>query len=49
MISDILSDAVDDIERCQRDFPACYAETGDEIEAVKAAMDALRGRPPQGG
>jgi hypothetical protein len=42
VISDVLSDAVAEIERYQRDMPGCYDGLRDQIEAAKAVMDALR-------
>ena len=42
MISDILSDAIEEIERYQKDYGEVYDPIKDEIERVKAAMKALR-------
>jgi metal-dependent amidase/aminoacylase/carboxypeptidase family protein len=44
MISDVLFEAVEEIERYQRDIPWCYDDPAitAEIEAVKASMTALR-------
>jgi hypothetical protein len=41
MISDVLSDALDDIEDYQRDIPDTYAEFAVEIGVVKTMMDGL--------
>ncbi len=42
MISDVLSDAVGDIEDYQRDIPNAYGEFTAEIDVVKTVMDGLR-------
>jgi len=42
MSSDILSDAVDKIERCKRERPDTYASLISEISVVKTVMDSLR-------
>ncbi len=42
MISDVLSDAVGEIEEYQRDIPDSYAEITAEIDVVKTVMDGLR-------
>ena len=42
MISDVLSDAIHDIEDYQRDIPDAYGEFTDEIAVVKTVMDGLR-------
>ena len=42
MISDILSDAVDQIRRYQRDMPSCYDGIRRRIDTVVAVMDDLR-------
>lgn len=42
MISDVLSDALRDIEDYQRYMPEAYSEITAEIEVVKAVMDGLR-------
>lgn len=42
MISDVLSDAVGEIEDYERDFPDSYVEIAAEITVVKTVMDGLR-------
>ena len=42
MISDILFEAIEEIERYQKDFSECYDELRAEIDAVKEIMSALR-------
>lgn len=42
MISDVLADAICEIERCQRKFPETYDDIADRIEETKWAMDRLR-------
>lgn len=42
MISDILSDAIGDIENYQRDMPDAYAEFTAEIDVVKTVLDGFR-------
>ena len=42
MISDVLSEAIDEIERYQRDFPDTYRECRIEINATLQAMRRLR-------
>lgn len=42
MISDILSEAVDDIEIYQEDMPDSYDDLEAEIDVVKSVMDGLR-------
>lgn len=42
MISDILSEAVDDIEQYQEDVPEAYAELAAEIDVVKVVIHGLR-------
>jgi len=42
MISDVLFDAIEAIERNQEDSPVWYDEFRDEIDAVKGAMRALQ-------
>jgi hypothetical protein len=42
MISDVLSDACDEIDRYLRQMPETYAACLDEVLAVRAAMDTLR-------
>ncbi|MEX0677113.1 MAG: hypothetical protein WD063_08565 [Pirellulales bacterium] len=44
MISDVLSDAVHEIERYERDFPDYYCAVRPEITKVKLAMCELRER-----
>jgi len=41
MISEVLSEAVQEIERQQRDEPDTYGELEREIDAVKLAMSRL--------
>ena len=41
MISDVLSDAICEIERYQQDFPDSYNSLREEIEQVKAVMKRL--------
>jgi hypothetical protein len=41
MISNVLSDAIQDIKTCQREFPDVYFKLTDAIEAVKRDMAAL--------
>jgi hypothetical protein len=51
MISDVLCEALDEIERYQRDFSNAYGESKEAIEKVKAVMSALRSYldcPPAG-
>jgi hypothetical protein len=51
MISDVLCEAVTEIERYQRDFPNAYSGLKAEIDKVKAVMNALRAYldcPPAG-
>jgi hypothetical protein len=42
MISDVLSEAIDDILDCQGTMPDVYGDLGDEIAVVTTVMDALR-------
>jgi len=42
MISDVLSDAVDEIQRYQREQSETCAELRDDLEALKWAMERLR-------
>jgi hypothetical protein len=42
MISDILFEAIEEIERYQNDFSECYDDLREEIDAVKDAMKALK-------
>ena len=42
MISDVLFEAIEEIERYQNDFSQCYDELRAEIDAVKEIMRALR-------
>lgn len=42
MISDMLSEAVEEIERYQKDMPDCYEGLRFEIDTVKEVMDCLR-------
>jgi hypothetical protein len=42
MISDVLSDAVGEIEDYEREFQDTYAEIAAEITVVKTVMDGLR-------
>jgi hypothetical protein len=42
MISDVLSDALSDIEEYQQDMPDAHAEVAAEISVVKTIMEALR-------
>ena len=52
MISDVLSDAIAEIEAAQQAEPDAYRSFSDEIESVKAAMRALQVKldtPPPGG
>ncbi len=42
MISDILSDAIDEIRRYQREMPNVYDDIKPKIEKVVAVMDGLR-------
>lgn len=42
MISDVLSDASDEIERYEREMPECYAGLSDELGRVRTLMDAMR-------
>jgi hypothetical protein len=42
MISDVLFDAIEEIERHQKFSPQCYNELREEIDAVKEAMRALQ-------
>ena len=42
MISDVLFEAFEQIEQCQREYPQCYDDIRAEIDAVKAAMNQLR-------
>jgi hypothetical protein len=42
MISDVLFEAIEEIERYQREFPRSYDEIKPDIEAVKAKMRALQ-------
>jgi hypothetical protein len=42
MISDILADSVNEIEKCQRRFQDMYGPLKAEIDVVKTVMDCLR-------
>jgi peptidoglycan hydrolase CwlO-like protein len=42
MISDVLFEAIEEIERYQNDLPQCYDEIREEINAVKETMRALQ-------
>jgi len=42
MISDILSDALREIERYQCEFPDTYDEIRGEIDSVRTSMSRLR-------
>lgn len=42
MISDVLSDAIDEIHKYQRRMPDVYGDLADEIAVVTTVMDALR-------
>jgi hypothetical protein len=42
MISDVLCEAIWEIEECQKEFGDSYDELRMEIEKVKAVMDAMR-------
>jgi hypothetical protein len=42
MISDVLFQAIQEIEEYQRDFPMCYDDVGGEIDRVKEAMRSLQ-------
>jgi hypothetical protein len=42
MFSDVLSNAVADMEKYQREMPDAYAALTSEISVVKTAMDSLR-------
>jgi hypothetical protein len=42
MFSDVLSDAVSDMEEYQREMPDAYAALISEISVVKIVMDSLR-------
>jgi hypothetical protein len=42
MLSDALHEAVEEIEKYQRDYPKVYDAMKDEIEPVKVAMNKLR-------
>jgi hypothetical protein len=44
MISDVLSEAIREIERYQKEFPQCYDEDRVLIDEVKAAMRRLQAR-----
>jgi hypothetical protein len=44
MLSDVLSDAVGDIEAYERDHPKWYAKLAEEIRKVKLEMMILQGR-----
>ncbi len=44
MLSDVLFEAVEEIERCQADFAEAYAPYKDEIEEVKKAMRELQAK-----
>ena len=50
MIADVLYEALEDIERYQRNYGDCYDNLRDRIEPVKAAMRDLMmylDRPPE--
>jgi molecular chaperone GrpE (heat shock protein) len=42
MISDVLCDALEEIERYEKQFPDVYGDKREELARVKAAMDNLR-------
>jgi len=52
MLSDILANACEDIEHCERVHPECYAALATQIADVRKAMDDLRNaldQPPYSG
>jgi hypothetical protein len=42
VISDVLFDALQEIERYQREFPEVYSDMADDIDAAKQAMRRLQ-------